>query len=265
MNPATLPGQPAVRSGWTRRTWLRLLAYASPAWMAGYALGWEPRRLRVRRLRLAQPSRLSFAFFTDLHFKGDPHLLDAVVEAIRREHPAFAVFGGDLIEHTDHLAGALARLGRLGVPLYGVPGNHDYWSGADFHRIAAAFQATGGAWLLDTTVNAAGSGLWLAGHTCVGDTVLAPVADRPTVGLIHYPAWADRLPAGYRLVLAGHSHGGQVRLPWVGALVKPHGVGPYERGHYPTPAGPLYVSSGVGTFHINVRFLCPPEVVFVEV
>ena len=77
--------------------------------------------------------------------------------------------------------------------------------------------------------------------------------------------WADRLPFASDLVLAGHSHGGQVRLPWLGALVRPQHVGPYEMGWYSTPAGPLYVNPGIGCLGFDVRFNCRPEVAVFEV
>src|SRR5690606_10755513 len=106
----------------------------------------------------------------------------------------------------------------------------------DFGHIADVFRQTGGAWLLDERAGAADGRVLISGHTCRGEP-LPPERGRRNIALIHYPVWADRLPAGYDAVLAGHSHGGQVRLPFLGALVKPSGVGRYERGRFETPAG----------------------------
>jgi predicted MPP superfamily phosphohydrolase len=66
-------------------------------------------------------------------------------------------------------------------------------------------------------------------------------------------------------MLAGHSHGGQVRLPFYGALVIPFGVDDYELGRFDTPAGPLYVGAGIGTFYLDVRFNCRPELTLIEI
>lgn len=65
-------------------------------------------------------------------------------------------------------------------------------------------------------------------------------------------------------VLAGHSHGGQARLPLIGPLVTPFGVGKYDLGRFQTPSGPLYVRAGVGWFDLNIRFRCRPEITGIE-
>jgi hypothetical protein len=67
------------------------------------------------------------------------------------------------------------------------------------------------------------------------------------------------------LILAGHSHGGQVRLPFIGATLLPFWVDGYVRGWYDTPAGPLYVNVGLGTAALPLRFLCRPEIAVFDV
>lgn len=83
--------------------------------------------------------------------------------------------------------------------------------------------------------------------------------------MMHYPAMANHLaPRRYDLILAGHSHGGQVRVPFVGPIILPSGVRPYDYGRYQTPAGPMQVSTGIGTLAaFPVRINCPPEVTLV--
>ncbi len=65
------------------------------------------------------------------------------------------------------------------------------------------------------------------------------------------------------LVLAGHSHGGQVRLPIINALYAPQDIGYYDRGYYETPNGPLYANPGIGTWFVPVRFRCRSEITVV--
>ena len=84
--------------------------------------------------------------------------------------------------------------------------------------------------------------------------------------LMHYPAWARLFTdQKFDLLLAGHSHGGQVRIPFYGPIMVPFGVDEYDLGLFQTKAGPLYVSSGIGWYPIPVRFNCRPEITVIEI
>jgi predicted MPP superfamily phosphohydrolase len=83
--------------------------------------------------------------------------------------------------------------------------------------------------------------------------------------LMHYPAWVTSLSATYDLILSGHSHGGQVRLPFIGPLVVPFGVDQYDLGWFKTAAGKMYVGPGIGWFHLPIRFNCRPEITVIEI
>ena len=251
----------------TRRRFLRTLLYGTPAIALADSLWIEPNWLAESRVQLAtgEPKH-RFVFFTDLHYKGDRKRLDFMVRKINALSPEFVCFGGDIIEDNEHLADALAGLQQIKAPLYGVPGNHDYWSHADFGVIGEAFAATGGRWLLDEVVETASGEVQIAGATCMKPAQFDLQPNLRRIALIHYPLWVEKL-GGYKFdaVLAGHSHGGQVRLPFIGPLVTPFGVGRYDLGRFQTPAGPLYVGAGVGWFHLNVRFLCRPEITVIEI
>jgi hypothetical protein len=94
---------------------------------------------------------------------------------------------------------------------------------------------------------------------------LQPDPQTKNILLLHYPAWVKKL-GGQRfdLLLAGHSHGGQVRLPFFGALMLAYGVDEYDRGLFQTPNGPLYVNPGLGWFVTRARFGCRPEITVIE-
>jgi len=78
---------------------------------------------------------------------------------------------------------------------------------------------------------------------------------------MHYPMMADHLgDRRFDLILAGHSHGGQIRLPFFGPLRVPYGVGAYDLGDFETAGGPLYVNPGIGMVTYPFRFNCPPEI-----
>ena len=66
-------------------------------------------------------------------------------------------------------------------------------------------------------------------------------------------------------MLAGHSHGGQVRIPFYGSVIVPFLVDEYDLGLFQTKAGPLYVNAGIGWFSCPIRFNCRPEITVVEI
>jgi predicted MPP superfamily phosphohydrolase len=204
---------------------------------------------------------------TDIHHKGDRAYLQTVVNKINALAPDFVCFTGDLVEHNQYLAEALGVLSGLRMPVYGVPGNHDYNSNADFSVIASTLKATGGAWMVNEQTRTRDGQTAIFGSTGDG----APPADwmaapGKKILLAHYPDYVKQLGAQkIDLLLAGHSHGGQVRLPLVGALMVPNRVDQYDMGLFKTPAGPLYVNPGIGYYHLPVRFNCRPEITVIEV
>jgi predicted MPP superfamily phosphohydrolase len=89
--------------------------------------------------------------------------------------------------------------------------------------------------------------------------------DAPAILLAHEPFIFPKVPDRVALTLCGHTHGGQVRFPIIGAPFAPtrEGVKPYVYGVYGEDQRRLVVSGGLGTSHLPVRFMCPPEVVCV--
>jgi predicted MPP superfamily phosphohydrolase len=79
--------------------------------------------------------------------------------------------------------------------------------------------------------------------------------------MLHEPDYVDDVtPAECSLQVSGHSHGGQMCLPFGRPLSLPRGARKYFGGFYPDAKVPLYVSRGVGTIGVDLRFFCPPEV-----
>lgn len=229
----------------------------------------EPTWLKVRHLRIGdgKPAH-RLVHFTDLHYKGDRAYAELVVKTINSFSPDLVCFTGDIMEHTRFLPEALEILSGIKSPMYGVPGNHDYWSGASFAVIGQSFAANGGAWLLDEQRAVAGGKINLVGITCMDLYNVPPPLNPNTknILLMHYPAWIKRQrDRKFDLALAGHSHGGQVRIPFYGALVLPNGVDQYDMGLFQTQSGPLYVNPGIGWFYVDARFNCRPEVTVIEI
>ena len=249
----------------SRRRFLQLAALAVPA-AAGFDVAViEPHRLQIRELK-AGDGRCRFVQFSDLHYRGDAEYAAEIVKKINELKPQFVCFTGDLIERKQYLTEALNFIRQIEAPVYGAPGNHDYWSGASFTDYVPAFRATGGDWLVDRAIVLPGYGLELHGMGWVGIHAFREQRAERRVLLNHFPAMTDKLGRKFDLILAGHSHGGQIRLPFYGPLIIPDGVGRYDLGHFTTPWGPLYVNSGVGTLsRIPLRWNCPPEITVVTI
>ena len=249
----------------TRRHFLRAALYGTPVVLAADAYCVEPEWVKVRTVRISRSPTMRVVHFTDLHFRGDADYLESVVARINSLQPDIACFTGDIIEEAEWLEPALKILGNIKAPLFGVPGNHDHWSGVDFAPIRRCFEKNGGAWLENKAFE-----LRVRGANIIGiDRMPAsfpPMNGRKNIVLLHYPEWADKLDGHrYDVVLAGHTHGGQVRIPFYGALIVPFSTGKYEIGLFQTAGGPLYVNPGIGYFHLNIRFNCRPEITVLEV
>jgi predicted MPP superfamily phosphohydrolase len=225
-------------------------------------------QVQVRTLTVSpRLMRHRVVHFSDIHHRGSVAYLREVVDRINAIAPDFACFTGDMVEKAAFLDEALAEIRRIACPVYGCPGNHDYSSGASFKALSEAFEATGGRWMVYEQARVGRRGDIALSATNFVEA--GPPPDRSAafnLHIGHYPATVDRiLGPPYDLLLAGHSHGGQVRIPGYGPLIVPAGVGRYNLGRYETPAGLLYVNPGIGTWKYPVRFNCRPEITVFEI
>lgn len=266
----------------TRRTFLKFGASGIAAGLGGVAYSTliEPQRLSLERVSTRLPhlpaslEGFRIAVLSDFHLHPFTKI-DHVQEAVRLANtlqPDLAVLLGDYVDASvdaiDELAPELARLNaRFGV--FGVLGNHDHWKGPEIVR--RALRASGISVLQNSGIplTVGRSELFLAGLESVWSghlNIAAALADRrgevPTILLMHEPDYADTAAADGRisLQLSGHSHGGQVRLPLIGALQLPSWGRRYDQGLYHLRDMLLYTNRGIGLVDIPVRFNCLPEV-----
>jgi predicted MPP superfamily phosphohydrolase len=222
--------------------------------------------LSLGGMRIAQVS--------DLHLYDGVHpVADEVLAQLDRERPDLVVLTGDQWDRSEGsrtLPNWLRSL-PIGLPAVAVVGNHEYWSGANTAQAERIHERAGVSLLVNRAETFAVNG---AALTLVGlddlragrpDAIAAAEAALPGVPqiwLIHEPGHVDAMqwPEGAEpaLILSGHTHGGQIRLPGVPPVL-PLGAGGYLAGWYQTSAGPMYVSRGVGSVGIRTRFRCPPE------
>lgn len=250
----------------TRRQFIGLSAGAAGL-LTGDAVFIEPSLIKTRYIKLANGDTTHrIVQFSDVHHKGDRAYLVEAVKQINALSPDLVCFTGDLVEQAEHMPEAVEVLKGIKSPLYGVPGNHDYVSKADFKVINEGFVSTGGRWLLNENVVLDGGRINLIGAICDDHKIVQPLPGIKNIVLMHYPVFVTNLEGRtFDLMLAGHSHGGQVRLPLLGAIVLPNGVGRYDMGLFQTESGPLYVNPGLGWLHLDVRFNCRPEITVFEV
>ena len=254
----------------SRRKFIAATLLAMPFAVTADARLIEPTWLKVREVPL-DGGKLGcrLVHFSDLHHKGDCDYLQSVVRRINSLSPDFVCFTGDIIEEDKFLAEALEILSGIRSPMFGVPGNHDYWSGISFMPVRKCFAGTGGAWLLNERAEIAGGKIQITGITYNHQFAMLPTSKTPAknILLMHYPAWVKQLGGGkFDLMLAGHSHGGQVRIPFYGPVFVPFDVDEYDLGLFRTGAGPLYVNPGIGYLHdFDFRFNCRPEITVFEV
>jgi uncharacterized protein len=256
---------------------------------AGAALAWagwiEPRRLVTVRRTLELPrwpaalDGVRLGVVSDIH-AGAPHVgpkaIARAVERLNAESPDVMLVLGDCIDShflwggrvtPEQLARELAAL-RAPLGTFAVLGNHD-WKQAG-HEMWRALEDAG-IEVLENRAAAAGS-FHVAGLADLRlrrpdlPSALAGVPpDGPVILLSHDPDVFPFVPERVTLTLSGHLHGGQVAIPHVRRPAIPSRYGErYARGHIVEHGRHLYVSSGLGTAGLPLRFLAPPEVVVLE-
>jgi uncharacterized protein len=266
---------------------LRTIALATAgvgAATAFYSWYVEPRWLQCTRTTLhfrdlpAALEGLRIALLTDLHASPDTPrglIRRAVHSALAARADMIAVTG-DIAEDEQSLERALEELQQLQAPLgtYIVPGNHDYrdigiemWRSA-VQRRSALQDITNQARLLDVQRHGAAALLCIAGVDDLAEgrprlDMVHGLRRDFTVLLAHNPDQAERARRAdddVDLVLSGHTHGGQVRLPILGAVVNSaEHAHLYEAGVRRRPWTQVYTSRGIGTTHMRIRLLTRPE------
>jgi uncharacterized protein len=262
-----------------------LLSTVVMAGLALWAFWLEPASLRNEDhdLRLsAWPTEcdgIRIAVLADLHtgspFLGPSKLEDIVTLTLATE-PDLVLLAGDYVIH-GVVGGRFTppedvarRLARLAAPMgvYAVLGNHDWWLGPA--RVRRALESAGIPVLEDasTVVERGPCRFWLVGLSDFWEgardleKALGNVPESaPVIAFTHNPDIFPEVPSRVSLTIAGHTHGGQVYIPGLGRPIVPSQYGQrFAAGHIVEEGRHLFVSSGLGTSLLPVRFLVPPEV-----
>jgi hypothetical protein len=272
----------------SRRQFLEFSALAAGGGLVAYSGLWDRHHLevvqqtiRLRRLPEAFHG-LRIAQVSDIHYDQytEPYFVREVVRRINALNPDIVVLTGDFVTEgplPSHISARLSYpcaeiLGGIQCPhRFASLGNHDALVG--WPIVVDALKIQG----IPTLVNSYlpfernGSRLWFAGlrssledSPSLTDALPHQAAPNEIVILLaHEPDYANHVVAhgGVDLMLSGHTHGGQVRLPFLGTPrhMLPHGGRRFVQGYFKVGPLQLYVNRGIGTVKVPVRFLCPPE------
>lgn len=276
---------------WKKRLRLSVLAVLLLVLSCGiWAFLIEPNRLIIHAETIQidnwpkELSGLRIAVISDIH-TGAPFINDKklkeIVARTNALNPDLIVLLGDYISHNSWHSHRVEpevtaeSLKNLKAPLgvYSVLGNHDNWYGSE--RVRRAFEQNGIV-VLDNEVaevNWHNNTFWLVGLADlwtgpqhVNETI-AKVPPRSTIiALTHNPDVFPQLPPSVPLLLAGHTHGGQVNFPLVGTPIVPSRFGAkYTAGHVFEAGHHLFVTTGIGTSILPVRFRVTPEIVILRI
>jgi uncharacterized protein len=268
--------RPPFRDDLGHKGWFKLISRA------------QPHIVRHLRLKIAgwphwsRPMRIAFLsdFHTGSHSDDVARLNAIVVEALGFV-PDVVLLGGDYVNMQAFGGGRVPPsviatiLSRLKAPLgcFAILGNHDYIYGeravADAlkrHDITVLSHERLTTQFENHSIDIVGVPDARIARTEAHSLLAGILPDRPTIVLAHDPVWFAHVPAGPTLTLAGHTHGGQIRLPGVG-IIKNASKAPLrwshglveERGRY------LYVTSGIGTSGVPLRWGVPPEYAVLDV
>jgi len=243
-----------------------------------YAWRIEPNRISLSRRTLPLPRwpedepPLKVGQLTDLHCDSFPSVLRArrAADLLMKQNPDLVVLTGDFVtshgeQWAEPAADVLSQTARAPMGAFAVLGNHDYWSNSS-EVLMRELGRIGVPVLQNEALPVPGRrNLWILGvksiATGAADAKVAAIGvpeNAVKILLAHEPDFVDF--AGIKAVvqLSGHSHGGQVRIPFL-PVWTPTGARKYHTGFYPHAPIPIYVSRGIGTIGPPLRFRCPPE------
>ncbi len=262
----------------SRRRFLAGVGAAGAA-VAADAFGFEAHRVVLSRheVRIAGLPRgldgLRIAQVSDVHFPGNQIAARAALEHLHNENPDVVLLTGDMTESQPAMKQVRSFAGeaRGSLATVAIHGNWEHRVGAVGDLARSTYRSAG----VDLLVNRA-KAVEVAGVPLTLVGLDDPVSGKPDISkaregiipgsteiwLVHAPGFVDDLPAitsaRPSLLVAGHTHGGQIRIPFL-PPVKPTGAGRFLEGWYYDTVAPLYVSRGVGTTSIPARFRCPAE------
>lgn len=265
---------------------MRFLKYITFCFFIGILLlTWsyfiEPNRLTVQTYRFAfkELAGLRIIYLTDLHAAPhDESKLEKLVAKINAQKPDLVLLGGDYVKghkkesalYPTQIAETLSRI-QAPLGIYGVFGNHDAWYGNEeikkafekHHIFLLENQSKHFVYKNGQSFDIAGIADLSTGNPQLEQTLLS--TQNPVILLTHSPDIFPQIPNDVFLTLAGHTHGGQIKVPFWGAVATSSAYGKkYAEGLIEEGIKKMIVSRGIGTSILPLRFNCLPEIVIID-
>ena len=250
----------------------------------------EPNRLVLRQETIQidnwpkELTGLRIGLIGDIHTGGpfiNEQKLRKIVDLTNQQKPDLIVLLGDYMSPNSwhshrvepEITAAVLKDLRAPLGVYSILGNHDWWY--DGEKVRRALEANG-IRVLDEEVAEVkwrDSSFWLIGFADlwtrpqhIQETIRKVPEGAITIGLSHNPDIFIHMPRTMPLMLAAHTHGGQVNLPVIGTPITPSYFGPrYTAGHVFENDHHMFVTTGIGTSILPVRFRVPPEIVILTI
>lgn len=232
----------------------------------------EPELLTVKRYKSDKFGGKKIVFVSDFHIgKYDTLRLKRIVKTINRLEPDLVLSGGDFVKghsgrYTMPIEKIAEHLAQINAPIVTVLGNHDI--NYDKYTVKSTLEKYGITVLDNSGTNIDGVAISGVGDKRVNFSQIKLVlenAEKTNILLSHTPDIYYDVDEDVDLILAGHVHGGQVRVPFLGALICPSKFGTkFSCGDFHETNNRMIVTRGLGTSLLNVRFCDIPEIVVIE-
>jgi len=217
--------------------------------------------------KIIQLSDIHHSPFTGLEY------IERVVKVANRLRPDMFLLTGDYVSHErEYIAPVAATLAKLKARYgpYACLGNHDHWTDADL--VTHLFRGEGITMLVNEgiRIEARGASFWLGGvddymvgKTDVPAALKGSFPDEMKLLLAHNPIiFREAARMGIDLTLSGHTHGGQIKIRDEEKRILPRRK--FSAGLYERKTSQLYVTRGIGTVVVPMRYQCPPEISLLE-
>jgi predicted MPP superfamily phosphohydrolase len=269
-----------------RRGFLKVLGHVFTAYGLGaigaykYSIHVEPEWLSVKKVKIPMKiigdslDGFQFVQLSDMHFYPytDIELIQSTVQATKDLKPDLILLTGDyVLDIAEVIFDLIPTLSQLNATygVFAILGNHDYWTNAEIVR--QGLQDAGIPVLINEglQIGVGRESLYLAGmedgwdgHPDIDKAFSDWGEGMPSIMMLHEPDFWDRYKDDPRLNLqiSGHTHGGQVRIPFYGAPILPEFGRKYDHGLYTFKDRFLYVNRGIGVVPPPVRLNCRPEI-----